>query len=69
MLDFAADAGDFLFDAENVADFSGALLEDGLKTLLGFRRILQARYEIGMLLSNLLAILGFSFGGILWARP
>src|SRR5690348_2418607 len=36
LFDFAADAGDFLFDFEDVADFAGALREDGLETLLGF---------------------------------
>ena len=40
---FAADSGDFLFDAEDVADFSGALGEDSLEALLGFARILEAR--------------------------
>lgn len=36
LFDFAADASDFLFDFEDVADFAGALGEDGLETLLGF---------------------------------
>jgi hypothetical protein len=39
LLDFASDAGDFLFDFEDVADFSGALGEDGLEALLGLARI------------------------------
>ena len=31
LLDLVADAGDFLFYLEDVADFSGALREDGLE--------------------------------------
>jgi hypothetical protein len=33
LLNFAADAGNFLFNFEDVADFSGAFSEDGLETL------------------------------------
>ena len=43
LFDFAADARDFLFDFEDVADFAGAVREDGLEALLGFAGIFQAR--------------------------
>ena len=59
LFDFAADAGDFLFDCEDIADFSGALNEDGLEALLGFAGIFEASDEIGMLLGDFFAVLRF----------
>jgi hypothetical protein len=41
LLDFAAHAGDLLFDFEDVADFSGSLREDGFEALFGFAGILR----------------------------
>jgi hypothetical protein len=61
LLDFATDAGDFLFDFEDVADFAGALREDGLEALFSFAGIFQARDEIGVLLGDFFAVLRFEF--------
>jgi hypothetical protein len=58
---FATDAGDFLLDFEDVADFAGALRKDGLEALFGFAGIFQARDEIGVLLRDFFAVLRFEF--------
>lgn len=61
LLDFAAHTSDFLFDFEDVADFSGALGEDGLETLLGFAGIFETGDEVGVLLGDFFAVLIFVF--------
>jgi hypothetical protein len=58
-LDFATDAGDFLFDLEDVFNFSGALSKDIPEALFCLSRVLQARDKIGMLLGDFLAGLLF----------
>ena len=62
LFDFAADTGDFLFDAKDVADFSGALGEDGLETLLGFGGVFQTGNQISMLLGDFFSVLVFGLG-------
>jgi hypothetical protein len=53
LLNFAADASDFLLDGQDVADLASALEENGLEALLGFAGILEASDEVGMLLKSL----------------
>src|SRR5579859_6767753 len=59
LLDFAADASNFLLDFQDITDFAGALGEDGLQALFGFAGVFQTRDEIGVLLSDFLAVLVF----------
>ncbi len=61
LLDFATNAGDFLFDLEVVLHFAGAGAKNVLKALLGFAGVLEASDEVGMLLRNFFAAVGFVF--------
>jgi hypothetical protein len=46
LFNLAADAGDLLFNLENVFDPPCALGEDGAQALLGLAGVLQARNQV-----------------------
>jgi hypothetical protein len=61
LLDFPADACDFLFDLEDVLYLAGASAENILESLLGLAGILKPCDEVGVLLGDFFAVLRFRF--------
>jgi len=55
----SADARDLLFDLEDIVDLSGALFKNCAQSTFRFTGVLQARSQIGVLLRDFLAGLGF----------
>ena len=61
LLDFTADAGDFLFDIKNVFDLAGAGSKNVLEASFRFSVILNAGDEIRVLRGDFFAVLAFPF--------
>src|SRR5438876_462062 len=61
LLDFAPDAGDFLFDIKNIFYLAGARSKDVLEAKLRLAVILDASNEVCVLLRDFFAILRFAF--------
>ena len=61
LLDFAAHAGEFLFDFQYIFDLTRTGTKNILKPPFGFAGIFQAREQVGVLLRNFFPVLRFIF--------